>query len=91
MVRHQNIIELIDHLPDGQQDDKHWVIMQLATGGELMQRIIKKFQNNMRYTEKEVSDSGFCRFLQFCRASLRKMQGLIRETAVSHVLTAMIV
>jgi serine/threonine protein kinase len=57
MVRHKNIIALIDHLPDGEQDDKHWVIMQLATGGELMQRIIQKFQNNMRYTEKEVKQA----------------------------------
>jgi len=55
MVRHKNIIELVDHIPDGEQEDKHWVIMQLATGGELMQRIIDRFQNQKGYTEKEVA------------------------------------
>lgn len=54
LVRHRNIIELIDNLPDGIEENKHWVIMKLATGGELMHRIIDKFQNHLRYTEKEV-------------------------------------
>ena len=55
MVSHTNIIQLVDHLSDGIEEGKHWVIMQLATGGELMNRIIKKFSSKMQYTEKEVA------------------------------------
>mmetsp|Transcript_21530 Transcript_21530/g.54089 ORF Transcript_21530/g.54089 Transcript_21530/m.54089 type:complete len:720 (-) Transcript_21530:213-2372(-) len=55
MVSQKNIIQLYHHLRDAEEDGKHWVIMQLATGGELMQRLLKKFVQGMRYTEKEVA------------------------------------
>eukprot|EP00961_Rhodomonas_salina_P244468 3304234-Rhodomonas_salina.1 len=76
MVRHQNIIQLIDHLRD-ESEEKFWVIMKLATGqrpfmlqlrpfqaakltcmsagGELMERILKRFHSGRGYTESEVS------------------------------------
>ncbi|EKX41987.1 hypothetical protein GUITHDRAFT_88213, partial [Guillardia theta CCMP2712] len=53
-VHHRNIIKLLNHFRD-ENDERYWVIMKLATGGELMDRILHRFENGKGYTEAEVS------------------------------------
>ncbi len=54
-TKHRNVIELIDHLPDAQQEDRYWVLMKYARGGHLLDRVIQRHHNHRPYTEEEVS------------------------------------
>lgn len=69
MVRHENIIQLVDYLRD-EAEDKFWVIMQLATGGDMMKRVCERFKAKRAYTESEVLLLQLCLPLQTCTSFL---------------------
>ena len=54
-TRHRNVIGLIDHLPDAGGEDRYWVVMKYARGGQLLERLIARHQSTRPYTEVEVA------------------------------------
>ena len=58
-TRHRNVIGLIDHLPDAGGEDRYWVVMKYARGGQLLERLIKRHQSTRPYTEVEVAKIGY--------------------------------